>query len=97
MRSGSNGVNDNNKILNKRNKSGENGISWCKRKNYWYCDVGWRVHKKSKHKAFSSFQYKSEFEAFEAAKRFRDEKYAEIGNENGKRRRTDDGVLQPHT
>ena len=85
LRDGSNGVNQNNRSLIKTNRSTENGISRHSNDRGWR--VSWKVKKQCPSKYFSYSKYGSEEDAFRAAKRFRDEKYAEIGNGNGKRRR----------
>ena len=74
-------------MIRKNNKSGENGIHWEERNGARGWIVQWNQNKKQIPKLFSCSKYASDEDALQAAKRFRDEKYAEIGNTNGKRRR----------
>ena len=61
--------------------SGYNGISWDKKKKH--CRVIWYENKKEKNSIFSVSTFKGEENALNAAIKFRDEIYKEIGNTNG--------------
>ena len=98
LRDGSGLVNNNNLSLQRRSKTGENGITKSNqprpdgsvRSVYRFI---WRENKREQYRTFNVSNYNSDADALAAAVKYRDEEvYPRTGNMNGKRKRT----LFPH-